>query len=208
MNKMYEFNAVIKKVPDMNGAYVEIPFDVKETFNKGRVPVHATFDGEPYDGQLVKMGTPCHIIGIRKDIRAKIGKQPGDSIHVTITEREIKPLEYSTVEEYIAGYDGLIHERMETLRNLIVSCSSDITEKISWAMPTFVLNGNLVHFAAAKHHIGLYPGPSAIVAFADKLAEYKHSKGAVQFPNNKHMPYDLIREIVMFRIYENSKEDT
>lgn len=88
MEKIYEFDAVIQKVPDMDGAYVEIPFDVKETFGKGRVLVHATFDGEKYDGQLVRMKTPYHIIGIRKDIRAKIGKQPGDTIHVTLRERE------------------------------------------------------------------------------------------------------------------------
>ena len=90
MNKTHEFHAIIKKVPDINGAYVEIPFDVKEVFGKGRVPVHATFDGEAYDGQLVKMGTLRHIIGIRKDIRAKIGKQPGDNIHVTLIEREFR----------------------------------------------------------------------------------------------------------------------
>lgn len=85
--KVYRFEAVIKKVPDMDGAYVEFPFDAKQEFGKGRVSVHASFDGEPYDGQLVKMGTPCHIIGIRKDIRAKIGKQPGDTILVSIQER-------------------------------------------------------------------------------------------------------------------------
>jgi len=87
MTEVYEFDAVIKKVPDLDGAYVEIPFDVRATFGRGRVAVRATFDGEPYDGQLVRMGTPCHIIGIRKDIRAKIGKQPGDCVRVTIRER-------------------------------------------------------------------------------------------------------------------------
>ena len=90
MEKLYEFMAKIKKNPDMDAAYVEIPFDVKAEFGKGRVPVSATFDGEPYDGQLVRMGTPCHIIGVRKDIRAKIAKQPGDSIHVTLRERAVK----------------------------------------------------------------------------------------------------------------------
>lgn len=87
MRKVYEFEAQIKKVPDIDGAYIEIPFDVKEEFGKGRVPVTATFDGEPYEGSLVKMKTPCHIIGIRKEMRAKIGKQPGDIIKVTIRER-------------------------------------------------------------------------------------------------------------------------
>ena len=90
MSRIYEFEAEIKKVPDMDGAYVEIPFDVKAEFGKGRVPVTATFDGVTYHGSLVRMGTPCHIIGIRKDIRAKIGKQAGDSVKVTIVEREKK----------------------------------------------------------------------------------------------------------------------
>lgn len=89
MSKVYEFEAEIKKVPDIDGAYIEIPFDVKAEFGKGRVPVHATFDGEPYEGSLVKMKTPCHIIGIKKDIRAKIGKQPGDTIKVTLVERVV-----------------------------------------------------------------------------------------------------------------------
>lgn len=87
MSKIYEFDAEIKKVPDINGAYVEIPFDVKAEFGKGRVPVYATFDGVVYEGSLVRMKTPCHIIGIRKDIREQIGKQPGDRIHVTLKER-------------------------------------------------------------------------------------------------------------------------
>ena len=86
--EVHEFDAVIIKTPDMDAAYIEIPFDVKEIFGKSRVPVCATFDGEVYNGQIVKMGTPCHIIGVRKDIRAKIGKQPGDVIHVTLVERE------------------------------------------------------------------------------------------------------------------------
>jgi hypothetical protein len=87
LSKVYEFEAVIKKVEGIDGAYIEIPFDVKKEFGKGRVPVTAAFDGELYEGSLVRMGTPCHIIGIRKDIRAKIGKQPGDTIKVTLQER-------------------------------------------------------------------------------------------------------------------------
>lgn len=87
MEPSYEFDAVIQKNPDMNAAYIEIPFDVKEVFGAGRVAVHATFDGVAYDGQVVKMGTPCHILGIRKDIRAQIGKQPGDQVHVTLEKR-------------------------------------------------------------------------------------------------------------------------
>lgn len=86
--KTYEFDAVIQKVPDIDGAYVEFPCDVRGEFGKGRVKVHATFDGVPYDGSLVRMGTPGHIIGLRKDIRAHIGKGPGERVRVRIWERE------------------------------------------------------------------------------------------------------------------------
>ena len=83
----YSFDAVIHKVEDVDGAYVEIPFDVKKTFGKSRVPVTATFDGEPYEGSIVKMGHPCHILGIRKEIRRKISKQPGDMVRVSLRKR-------------------------------------------------------------------------------------------------------------------------
>ncbi len=87
-DKVYEFDATLIKVPDIDGAYIEFPYDVKEEFGKGRVKVSATFDGIPYDGSLVRMKTLGHILGVRKDIREKIGKQPGDVVHVTVMERE------------------------------------------------------------------------------------------------------------------------
>ena len=87
MGKTYEYDAVIRELPEKGGAYVVFPWNIREEFGKGRVAVHATFDGEPYDGQAVRMGTPCHIVGIRKDIRAKIVKEPGDEVHVTLQER-------------------------------------------------------------------------------------------------------------------------
>lgn len=211
MNKTYEFDAVIQKTPDMDAAYVKIPFNVRAEFGKGRVPVHATFDGANYDGQLANMGNKnadgsvCHILGIRKDIRAQIGKQPGDTVHVTVRERVAAPPPYQTVDEYIARYDGEVRERMEKLRALIHACSPEIIEKISWAMPTFVLRGNLVHFSGEKHHMGFHPTPSAIEAFADRLSDYKHSKGTVQLPYDKSMPYELLREMVMFRVKEVTK---
>ena len=207
--KTYEFDAIIEKVPDINGAYIAVPFDIKAEFGKGRVKVHATFDGEPYDGSIVNMGVKnpdgsvCYIIGIRKDIRGKISKQPGDTVRVTLEERDAEPLPYSTAGEYLALYEGEVRERMEKLRTLILSCSPEITEKISWGMPTFVLNGNLVHFAAGKNHIGFYPGASGVEYFISESKEFKHSKGAVQLPNDKPVPYDLIRRVVMFRIQEN-----
>ena len=91
--KIYEYNTIIQKVPDQDGAYVVFPYDLRAEFGKGRVKVHATFDGEPYDGSIVNMGVKnpdgsiCYIIGIRKEIRAKIGKQPGDLVRVTARER-------------------------------------------------------------------------------------------------------------------------
>ena len=86
--EILEFDAVILQNEDMDAAYVEVPFDIKALFGKGRLAVHATFDGVPYNGQIVRMGTPCHIIGIRKDIRKRIGKSFGDVVHVTFQERE------------------------------------------------------------------------------------------------------------------------
>jgi hypothetical protein len=91
--RIYEFTAVIQKVEDQDGAYVALPFDLKNEFGKGRVYVHVTFDGEPYDGSAVNMGmkntdgSACYIVGILKEIRKKIGKQPGDHITVTLRER-------------------------------------------------------------------------------------------------------------------------
>jgi hypothetical protein len=97
--KIHEFEGIICAEPDHGGAYVPVPFDIREAFGKGRVKVRAVFDAEspsggvPYDGSIVNMGVKhpdgsvCYIIGIRKDIREKIGKQPGDSVRVRIQER-------------------------------------------------------------------------------------------------------------------------
>lgn len=93
-NKEYDFMAEIKKVPDIDGAYIEFPYDLKTEFGRGRIKVHAEFNGEPYDGSIVNMGVKnkdnsiCYIIGIRKDIRRKINKTYGDKITVKITERK------------------------------------------------------------------------------------------------------------------------
>ena len=92
--KVYEYESLIYEAQQKGGAYVIFPYDVREEFGRGRVKVHVTFDGEPYDGSVVNMGLKkedgsiCYIIGIRKEIRAKIGKQPGDEVFVTVAERE------------------------------------------------------------------------------------------------------------------------
>ncbi|MBQ0113771.1 MAG: DUF1905 domain-containing protein [Bacteroidales bacterium] len=88
MQDIYEFEQVILKNPDMDAAYMEFPWDCKEEFGSYRVKVHATFDGEKYDGSLCRMGTPNSIIGITKEIRKKINKQPGDIVRVTIKKRD------------------------------------------------------------------------------------------------------------------------
>lgn len=92
--KIYEFHAVIEPVPDKGGAYVRFPYDIRKEFGKGRIKAQITFDGEPYSGSIVNMGVKnsdgsvCYIIGIRKDIRNKIGKQPGDTVLVTVRATE------------------------------------------------------------------------------------------------------------------------
>jgi uncharacterized protein YdhG (YjbR/CyaY superfamily) len=108
-----------------------------------------------------------------------------------------------TIDEYIAAFPDDVQQILQQIRQTIRAAAPDAQETISYQMPTFKLHGNLVHFAAFKKHIGFYPDPSGIVAFKDELAPYASSKGAVQFPLDRPMPYDLIRRIVTFRVAEN-----
>ncbi|TFE19882.1 iron chaperone [Cohnella luojiensis] len=96
-----------------------------------------------------------------------------------------------------------IQETLRTLRKVIKESAPDAKETMSYKMPTFALHGNLVHFAAYKNHIGFYPAPSGIIAFKQELSAYKGSKGAIQFPIDKPLPYGLISRIVAFRVAEN-----
>lgn len=118
---------------------------------------------------------------------------------------EENKIRFSSIDEYILQFPLEVQEILTNLRNVIKESAPEAVEKISYQMPTFALHGNLVHFAAYQKHIGFYPASSGIAAFTDKLLEYKTSKGAVQFPINKPLPYELIREIVRFRIDENIK---
>ena len=92
--KIYEYESLVYEAQGKGGAYVIFPYDIRAEFGRGRVKVHATFDDEPYDGSIVNMGVKNsdgsvrYIIGLKKDIRLKIGKQPGDRVRVTIKERE------------------------------------------------------------------------------------------------------------------------
>ncbi len=91
--KSYEYDAVLHENPDDGGAYVIFPWDIREEFGKGRVKVHASFDGIPYDGSIVNMGVKdpdgeiCYVIGVRRSIRRTLGKADGDTIRVVVTER-------------------------------------------------------------------------------------------------------------------------
>jgi uncharacterized protein YdhG (YjbR/CyaY superfamily) len=108
-----------------------------------------------------------------------------------------------TIDEYIKTFPEDIQSRLQTLRAVIHEAAPDAQEKISYQMPTFYLNGNLVHFAAFKNHIGFYPAPSGIEAYQEELLKYKTSKGAIQFPLDEPLPLGLVQEIVRFRVAEN-----
>lgn len=112
----------------------------------------------------------------------------------------------TTIDEYIAQFPADIQQILSQVRAVIHESAPQATEKISYAMPTFHLNGNLVHFAALTHHIGFYPTPSGIDAFQEELAPYRSTKGAVQFPLDRPIPYDLIRKVTEFRVQENLKK--
>ncbi len=112
---------------------------------------------------------------------------------------------FTTIDEYIMLYPPEIQEKLAVLRKLIHSTAPEATEAISWGMPTFKLQGNLVHFAVFKKHIGFYPGESGIRVFQDKMQEFKSSKGAVQFPLDKPLPLKLVEEIVLYRVKENKE---
>jgi len=102
------------------------------------------------------------------------------------------------ISEFEPNYQTLLFQMWET----ISTTAPDATEDIKYAMPTFVLNGNLVHFAAFKNHIGFYPGPAAILYFSTELTSYKTSKGAIQFPVDQPLPLPLVTKIVHFRLAE------
>lgn len=116
---------------------------------------------------------------------------------------ESKPQRPATIDAYIADFPQEIQAILEEIRNIIKHAAPEAKEKISYQMPTFTLNGNLLHFAAYKNHIGLYPLPSGVEEFKEELAAYKTSTGSIQFPLDQPIPYDLIRRIAIFRVEEN-----
>jgi len=119
-----------------------------------------------------------------------------------------KKEDLSTIDAYIGQFGSEVQRKLNRIRQVIRSAAPDASEKISYQMPTFWLNGNLVHFAAFKNHIGFYPTPKAIEDFAEELAVYKTAKGSIQFPIKDEPPYDLIRRIVLARVLENRQKHT
>ncbi len=113
--------------------------------------------------------------------------------------------QYSSVDEYIELFEPDTRDKMRRLRACVRVAAPEASEKISWRMPTFYLNGNLVHFAGFKKHIGFYPGDGGIRAFEARFAAMglKYSKGGVQFPLSEPLPLALVEEIVRFRVLEN-----
>ena len=116
---------------------------------------------------------------------------------------ENKAPAYTSIDQYILLYPVEIQERMECLRKVINEEASGSIERISYGMPTFALHGNICHFAAFKNHIGFFPGSSGVAEFMPELAGYKTSKGTIQFPYTKEIPFELVRRIVVFRLAEN-----
>lgn len=114
--------------------------------------------------------------------------------------------EATDIDTYISSYPADIQKLLKQMRTTIRKAAPEATEAIKYAMPTFVLCGNLVHFAAMKNHIGFYPAPSGITAFEKELAGYKTSKGAIQFPLDKPLPLKLVADIVAFRVQENREK--
>ncbi len=110
---------------------------------------------------------------------------------------------FTTIDEYIATFPKEIQILLEQMRQTIHLAAPQAQEKISYQMPTFFLQGNLVHFAAFQNHIGFYPAPRGIAAFAQELAPYKGGKGSVQFPLDQPLPLELVSRIVKFRAAEN-----
>jgi uncharacterized protein YdhG (YjbR/CyaY superfamily) len=110
---------------------------------------------------------------------------------------------YKTIDDYIATFPNDVQILLGKMRQTIREAAPEAEEAISYQIPTFRLNGNLVYFAAFKNHIGFYPTSSGIAAFKKELSQYKSAKGSVQFPMEKPIPYGLVRKIVLFRTKEN-----
>ena len=114
-----------------------------------------------------------------------------------------KAVKVNSVDAYIAQFPLDLQERLQAFRAAVRAAAPDAQETIGYQMPSYKLNGNLVHFAAFKHHIGFYPGSSGIAPFKEALSAYKVVKGTIQFPHNKPIPYDVVKSITELRVVQN-----
>jgi|JI10StandDraft_1071094.scaffolds.fasta_scaffold03715_5 uncharacterized protein YdhG (YjbR/CyaY superfamily) len=117
-----------------------------------------------------------------------------------------KPKAIETIDQYIAQFSDSEQKVLQEVRKCIQSAAPEATEAIKYQMPTFCQNGNLIHFAMCKEHLGVYPTPSAIVEFAKELEPYATSKGAIQFPLAKKIPFTLIKKMTKFRVSEMAQK--
>ncbi len=225
--KKYEFDAILHEDPDSGGAYVIFPWDLKKEFGKGRVKVHAEFDGISYDGSIVNMGVRdpdgsiCYIIGVLKRIRSALNKSDGDKIHVIIREQSLSGAEGNgpvwkcpkcgrefkkrnqdhycvkpqNIDDYISSQDAQVQLRLKELREILRAALPEAEERISWSMPTYWKGRNIIHFAAFKKHVGLYPGDEATAVFKDDLTGFDVSKGTIRLPYERPLPVKLIKKI-------------
>jgi uncharacterized protein YdhG (YjbR/CyaY superfamily) len=112
----------------------------------------------------------------------------------------------ANTDDFIAGFPVDVQKKLEQIRSTVKKIAPTASEAIAYGIPTFKLHGNLVHFSAYRSHIGFYPGATGVEAFKDRLGEYQCSKGAIQFPLDKPLPLQLIRDIVQFRVAENTEK--
>ena len=176
-------------------------------------------------------GSVCYIIGVLKRIRNELHKNSGDTIHVVIRQRDSAKAEESAqkwkcpkcgrefsrqnqdhycvkpqnIDEYIAAQAAEIQPVLNELRDILRNALPEAQERISWSMPKYWKGKNIIHFAAAKKHIGLYPGDQAPVVFKDELAGFDVSKGTIRIPYNKPLPAQLIAKIARW-CYEEYAE--
>ena len=114
-----------------------------------------------------------------------------------------KAEDVAAVGAYISSQPAAVRKRLKEIQSIVRTLAPTATERISYRMPAFFLNGALIWFAAFEHHIGFYPGANGVAAFEDELVKYKHAKGSIQFSHDKPLPVALIKRIVKFRVKEN-----
>lgn len=112
----------------------------------------------------------------------------------------------TTIDEFIAQYPPSTQQILQKMRSVIHEAAPEAGETIAYGIPTFTLHGYLVHFSAYKNHIGFYPAPSGIEQFKEALLKYQKGKGTIQFPIDQPIPYDLVREVTLYRVGENVRK--